>query len=91
MTFSSVSVSTGLHVPLPSSARVFHAAMAFGFVGRFGFRAVCFSNPAAWLAADLILLTLYRREIRKLDREPEFLLRLMQASGTAKLKHAAAK
>ena len=85
MGFSQQAMLAGL------SELIARAAMAFGFVGRFGFRAVCFANPAAWLAADLILLTLYRREIRKLDREPEFLLRLMQASGTAKLKHAAAK
>ena len=28
-------------------------------VGRFGFTAACFASPAAWVAADLLLLTLY--------------------------------
>ena len=67
------------------------ALVSFGLVGRLGFRAVCFANPTAWLAADLILLSLYRCEIRRLDREPEFLLRLMHAAAAPKLKRAAAK
>ena len=85
MGFSQQAMLAGL------SELVARAAMAFGFVGRFGFRAVCFANPAAWLAADLILLALYRLEIRKLDTEPELLLRLMHAAAAPKLKHAAAK
>ena len=85
MGFSQQAMLAGL------SELVARAAMAFGFVGRFGFRAVCFANPAAWLAADLILLALYRLEIRKLDTEPELLLRLMHAAAAPKLKHAAVK
>ena len=64
--------------------------VAFGLVGRFGFRAVCVANPAAWVAADLVLLCLYRREIRKLDSEPALLLRRMHASAP-QLKRAGAK
>ena len=73
------------------SELVARALVAFGFVGRLGFHAVCFANPAAWLAADMILLSLYRREIRRLDSEPEFLLRLMHAASAPKLRRAGAK
>ena len=52
--------------------------VAFGFVGRLGFRAVCFANPTAWLFADVILLALYRREMRRLDTRPDYLLRLTE-------------
>ena len=41
--------------------------VAFGFVGRFGFQAVCMANPTAWLFADLLLLSLYRVEMKKLE------------------------
>lgn len=41
--------------------------VAFGFVGRFAFGAVCFANPLAWLFADLILLPLYAVKLRRLD------------------------
>lgn len=43
------------------------AIVAFGFVGRFAFGAVCFANPLAWLFADLILLPLYAVKLRHLD------------------------
>ncbi len=33
--------------------------VALGFVGRYGFNAVCFSNPVAWVAADLFLVPMY--------------------------------
>ena len=70
---------------------VARVVVAFGFVGRLGFRAVCFANPAAWLAADLLLLSLYHIEMRKIDSEPELLLRLMHGSAARTLKRAAAK
>lgn len=66
------------------------ALVAFGFVGSFGFRAVCFANPAAWLFADVILLALYRRELHKLDTRPDFLRRLTENAAAPKLKHAKA-
>ncbi len=43
------------------------AIVAFGFVGRFGFSAVCFANPLAWLFADLLLLPLYALKLRSLE------------------------
>ena len=47
---------------------VARALVAFGLVGRFGFLAVCCANPAAWIFADVLLLTLYRVELRGLER-----------------------
>lgn len=42
------------------------AAVAFCLVGVFGFNAVCFANPAAWVMADILLLPVYFVSIRKL-------------------------
>lgn len=47
---------------------VARALVAFGLVGRYGYLAVCFANPIAWLFADVLLLTLYHVEVRKLER-----------------------
>ena len=44
------------------------AIVAFGLVGRFAFDAVCCANPVAWLFADVLLLVLYRVELRGLER-----------------------
>lgn len=41
--------------------------VAFFLVGRFGFDAVCFANPVAWVLADCLLLPLYFYKIRKLE------------------------
>ena len=41
----------------------------FGFVLRFGYKAVCFANPAAWAAADLLLIPMLIYAIRKLKKE----------------------
>ena len=57
--------------------------VAFGMVGRMGFLAVCYANPVAWLFADVILVALYRKEIRRLDSEPALLLRYMHADDNA--------
>lgn len=43
------------------------SCIAFFFVGRFGFDAVCFANPVAWVLADCLLLPLYYSKIRKLQ------------------------
>ena len=43
--------------------------VSFGFVGRFGFDAVCYANPAAWVFADAVLLLLYVRALRKLEEQ----------------------
>lgn len=44
------------------------ALVAFGLVGSYGFAAICFANPAAWLFADVLLLALYQVEMRRLAR-----------------------
>ena len=44
------------------------SCVAFLFVGRFGFDAVCFANPIAWILADCLLLPLYIYETQKLKR-----------------------
>ncbi len=45
---------------------VARSTVAFGFVGTFGYNAVCFAHPLAWLFADLILLPLYAVKMRSL-------------------------
>ena len=62
MGFSRQAMGAGL---AELAARAF---VAFGLVGQFGFLAVCWANPAAWLLADALLLTLYHTELRALDR-----------------------
>lgn len=62
MGFSQQAMGAGL------AELVARAIVAFGLVGRFAFRAVCFANPVAWLFADALLLALYHVELRKLDR-----------------------
>lgn len=43
----------------------------YGFVRRFGYPAVCFANPAAWLSADLFLVPAYIVLMKKLRRKLE--------------------
>lgn len=43
------------------------AAVAFGLVGVFGFNAVCFANPVAWVMANILLLPVYFFSMRKLS------------------------
>ncbi len=43
-------------------------AVAFGFIERFGFEAACFASPVAWMAADVLLLCLYKRKMGDLWR-----------------------
>ncbi|MBE7003819.1 MAG: MATE family efflux transporter [Ruminococcaceae bacterium] len=62
MGFSSQAMGAGL------AELVARAIVAFGLVGRFGFAAVCFANPVAWLFADALLLALYHVELRRLDK-----------------------
>ena len=47
---------------------VARALVAFGFVGRFGFGAVCFAHPLAWVFADVILLYLYFTKLKYLKQ-----------------------
>lgn len=44
------------------------SCVAFFFVGRFGFDAVCFANPIAWIMADLLLLPLYFYEMHRMKK-----------------------
>ena len=61
MGFSSSAMFAGL------AELIARALVAFGFVGRYAFSAVCFVNPAAWLFADVILLYLYFTKLRALS------------------------
>lgn len=42
--------------------------VAFCLVGMFQFNAICFANPAAWFAADLLLIVVWMIKIRSLQR-----------------------
>ena len=66
---------------------VARSAVAWLLVGTFGFIAVCFANPAAWIAADCLLLPMYAKKIRVLSRWQAARERLesMQAEYEAKL------
>lgn len=33
--------------------------IAFCFVGTFGFQAICFANPLAWLFADIVFVSVW--------------------------------
>ena len=58
------------------------SAVAFCLVGAYGFTAACFASPVAWLAADVLLLTLYAKKMGALWRWEQARLRAeqMQAS-----------
>lgn len=47
---------------------VARSLVAFGFVGAFGYDAVCFASPVAWIFADAILLPLFYSRVRALSR-----------------------
>lgn len=42
--------------------------VALGLVANFGFSAVCFANPVAWVAADILLIVVYVIVIKKLEK-----------------------
>lgn len=42
--------------------------VAFGLIGTYGFAAAAFASPVAWIAADLLLLTLYYNKMSRLWR-----------------------
>ncbi len=61
----------GLGYAVPAMAAgifelVGRAAVAFCLVGIWGYSAVCFANPAAWIAADILLLPVYFAVSRRL-------------------------
>ncbi len=43
--------------------------VALYFVPKFGFDAVCFANPAAWIAADLFLIPAFLVVKKRLERK----------------------
>lgn len=43
--------------------------VAFGFVGVFGYSAICFANPLAWLFADILFVGGYLYKSKELKRE----------------------
>ena len=45
------------------------ASVAFGLVGKLGFLGVAFASPAAWVLADVILVTTYFSVVRKFPQE----------------------
>lgn len=45
---------------------VARSAVALGLVQRFGFDAVCFANPAAWIAANILLIPVYCKVLHTL-------------------------
>ena len=47
---------------------VARSLVAFLLVGVFGFFAVCFAHPAAWVAANIILVPMYYITFKKLDK-----------------------
>ena len=49
-------------------------------VERFGFTAACFASPAAWVAADALLLTLYRAKMGHLVRRERAMARKQTAA-----------
>lgn len=61
---------------------VARSIMGFGLVPMFGFSAVCFANPLAWLMADIFLIPAYwfclrrvkRRVARFSDKGPEHII-----------------
>lgn len=50
---------------------VARSVMGFGFVPKFGFFAVCFANPLAWLMADLFLIPAYALCLRRVKRRTQ--------------------
>ncbi len=50
---------------------VARAIVAYGFITKFGFIAACYSNPIAWIAADILLLPAYFYIINKLKKKQQ--------------------
>ena len=53
--------------------------IGLGLVPFFGFNAVCFANPLAWIVADCFLVPLYFVSVKKRTREIEAMKSLKQA------------
>ena len=55
---------------------VARSAVAFCLVGVYQFGAVCFANPTAWIAADILLIATWVAKSRKLKHDPRFYPRI---------------
>ncbi len=62
---------SGLAVLAGVSEMIARTIMGFGLVPLFGYDAVCFANPLAWLMADLLLIPMFLLCIRKKQNEFE--------------------
>lgn len=51
---------------------VARSAVAFCLVGAFQFNAICFANPAAWVAADILLIVTWFVKSHALKSDPRF-------------------
>jgi putative MATE family efflux protein len=62
--YSGVTVLAGV------SELIARAGVAFLLVPVFGFRAICFANPMAWLFADIMLVVILAASMRRLSKIP---------------------
>ena len=58
------------------------ALVGFVFVGLYGFPAACMANPAAWIAADIFLITAFILIVRREKRKVELYSIQRQAGGS---------
>ncbi len=62
MSFSFVAMCGGIF------ELVARAIVSYGFIIKFGFIAACYSNPIAWIAADILLIPAYFYYIKKVSK-----------------------
>lgn len=55
------------------------SVVAFGFVGAFGYSAVCASNPSAWILASVVLIISYFYAVRKNKEKEEAYLKWQES------------
>ena len=60
--FSILAMGAGLFEMIARSV------VAFCFVSVFGFSAICFANPAAWVAATAILIPIYLYSLKQVKK-----------------------
>lgn len=59
------------------------SVVAFGFVGKFGFNAVCYASPIAWIAAAVLLTVVYFLRSNILKRDILIIKKLSKNKNTA--------
>lgn len=57
------------------------SSVAFCLVGVFGFSAICFANPAAWIAADILLVITWFMKMHALKKDPRFTNQTQKING----------